>query len=131
MPVTEAKRRGRPPKAQESHDVEGDPAAETEAPRIDPNAPPCPRCKEPLETSRVLLRAYGMTCHRCQGCRHVAIDGDHQWYDFATAVSGNPPLIVERAAALYAAKNARSAPDGWVGAPEDGIMSDEMWTPPA
>ena len=129
MPVTEAKRRGRPPKVQETDDAADDPIAEPEAPRVDPNAPPCPRCGDPLETSRTLLRAYGMTCHRCRHCRHVAIENDNHWYDLATAVSGDPPLIVERAAALYAAKNARSSPDGWVGGAEDAILSDERWTP--
>lgn len=128
MSVTEAKRRGRRPNVQETGRSSDDPVSNPEPPRIDPNTPPCPRCGDPLETSRTLLRAYGMACYRCRNCRHVAVENDNQWYDFATAVAGEPPLIVERAAALYAAKNTASSSGGWIGGSEDSILSDEQWT---
>jgi hypothetical protein len=135
----ETKRRGRPPKSQDvepdEHDdrpeVEVEPEAEAKPVPSGPPTPPCHRCGEPLEKSTALLRAYGLACYRCVSCRHVAIEDDTQWFDFATAISGNPPLIVERAAALYAARRREAAPEAFGVDLDDAIFSgagDLRWS---
>lgn len=132
MPAIETKRRGRPPKAHD-HSVEIEDAAPAEPERpSDPDAPKCHRCGDAMETSRTLLRAYGMTCHRCVRCREVAIEGDAP-FDFLTALSGDPPLLVERAAALYAAKHLGdlpAAPDDPDHAAMHSEWDDARWTTP-
>jgi hypothetical protein len=105
MSVAETKRRGRPAKAVDETvaDVETEEAVDA-PPR--PTTPPCPRCGRPVERSTTLLRAYGMTVQRCKPCHEVAIEGDdpNQRYDIDTAISGRPPLIASRAAALFASR---------------------------
>lgn len=111
MSIAETKRRGRPAKAAaDANEPDAPEVAEADDAAIEtflkPTTPRCPRCGKPQDRSTKLLRAYGMNVLRCVPCHEVAIEGGDpaSRYDIDTALSGRPPLLAVRAAALFAAK---------------------------
>lgn len=125
MSATEVKRRGRPPRVQETA-PEGYAEAAESTDATPKEGPRCHNCFRPLEKSTALLRAFGMTAYRCTHCCHVAVEGDDYWYDFKTAVSGDPPMIVERASILYSIRNQGNHIEPSKG-PLDDAMDDDRW----